>query len=89
MRESEVQFARPQTDLIATVRAQRSYPQTGWRLSAEWLGSFSDGDGVVRPQVRKELNDKLSLTLGGDFAFGDRQGLFGQFEPSNLSLIHI
>ena len=73
-------LARPPTDVIATVRVQRAFRQAGWQLRCEWIGSLNDGDGVVRPAVEKEFNDALSLTVGADIAFGDRQGQFGQFE---------
>jgi len=89
MSEGNLTFVRPQTDLIATLRAQRAFPQTGWRVQVEYLGSLTDGDGVVRPQVSKELNDKLSLSVGGDVAFGARQGIFGQFVDRNRAWLRL
>lgn len=72
-------LARPQTDVIATVRIQRHFSQAGWKLQCEWIGSVSDGDSIARPMVIRELNDSLTFTLGADLAFGDRNGQFGQF----------
>ena len=89
MQEDEVTFVRPQTDLIATVRAQRSFPQSGWKIQVEYLGSLTDGDGVARPQISKELNDKLSFSVGGDLAFGNGQGIFGQFEDRNRGWLRV
>lgn len=89
MPEDRTTFARPQTDLISTVRAQRSFPQVGWHLQLEYLGSLTDGDGVVRPQISKELNDRLKLAVGGDFAFGNNQGIFGQFENQNRGWLRL
>ena len=89
MPEEDATFARPQTDLISTIRLQRSFPQAGWRIQLEYLGSLTDRDGVVRPQISKELNDKLSLAVGGDFAFGSDQGIFGQFERQNRGWLRL
>ena len=89
MREGDLSLVRPQTDLIGTLRAQRSFPQSGWRAQIEWLGSLTDGDGVVRPEVRHDVNSYLSLSLGGDFAFGDSQGIFGQFVPRNRAWLRV
>lgn len=77
--DGRAELTRPQTDVIATLRVQRSFSQSGWTLKCEWLGSLSDGDSVVRPAVVRELNDSISLTLGADLAFGDTSGQFGQF----------
>jgi len=89
MPEDTATFARPQTDLISTVRAQRSFSQVGWHVQVEYLGSITDGDGVVRPQISKELNEKLKLAVGGDFAFGQQQGIFGQFENQNRGWLQL
>ena len=89
MPEDTATFARPQTDLISTVRAQRSFPQVGWHVQLEYLGSVSDGDGMVRPQISKELSDKLKLAVGGDFAFGRDQDIFGQFENQNRGWLRL
>jgi len=74
---------RPQTDVIATIRAQRGFLQDTVKLRSEVLTSLSDGDGVVRTALDWQFSDPLRLSLGADWLFGSRDGLFGQYRESS------
>jgi len=74
---------RPRTDLIATLRAQRGFMQDIFKLRSEILTSLSDGDGVVRSALDWQVSDPMRLTIGGDWLFGSRDGLFGQYRDAS------
>ena len=77
------QAVRPRTDVIATLRAQRGFVQDTLKLRSEVLGSLSDGDGVVRAALDWQVSDPLRLSIGGDWLFGSRDGLFGQYRDQS------
>ena len=70
---------RPQTDVIATLRAQRGFVQDTLKFRSEVLASLSDGDGVVRAALDWQISDPWRLSIGADWLFGTRAGLFGQY----------
>ena len=72
-------LARPKTDVIGTVRFQRYFSNNVWLFKNEWIGSLTDGDGVVRPSLTYQADDNVTLSLGADIIFGQQTGLFGQF----------
>lgn len=52
-------------------------------LECQWLQSLNRGDGLVRPRVRFELNDELAVRAGFDVFYGNRAGLFGEFDRND------
>lgn len=82
-------LARPQTDVIATLRLRRAFSNDTVIAQGELIGSLSDDDGVVRPSVEWRLNDTVTLAAGVDVVFGDRDGLFGQFEDASRAWVRL
>ena len=76
-------LVRPDTDVIATLRIQRGFGNDTIFTSAEILTSLSDGDGAIRPKLSWQANDQVRFSIGADLIFGDRQGLFGQFQDAS------
>jgi len=76
-------LVRPNTDVIATVRAQKGLSNDTIKLSAELLTSLSDGDGTFRPAISWQKNDHTMLSAGVDAVWGDEEGLFGQFDNND------
>ncbi len=74
---------RPRTDVITTLRAQRGFLQEELRWRSELLASLSDGDGALRSSIEWRANDTLSLSVGADWLFGTRKGLFGQYRDAS------
>jgi hypothetical protein len=74
---------RPQTDVITTLRAQRGFLQDTFKFRSEVLASLSDGDGAVRVALDWQHSDPLLLSLGADWLFGTRDGLFGQYRDAS------
>lgn len=73
-------FVRPQLDTTATFLARHTMMHR--RLTAEvmWFQNVNDGDGLVRPKISFEPWDSTRVWLGADVFYGDKDGLFGQFD---------
>ncbi len=76
-------LVRPATDVIATVRAQKRFHNDRTEARAELLGSLSDGDGLARLDLIRTLSDTVSVRIGADLFYGDRGGLFGQYQDQS------
>ena len=76
-------LVRPNTDVISTMKLQKSFSNQTWLASAELISSLSDGDGTLRPALSWQVDDRHRLQLGADLIWGDRAGLFGQFKDNN------
>jgi hypothetical protein len=74
---------RPRTDVIITLRAQRGFLQEEVRWRSELLASLSDDDGVLRSSIEWRASDTLSLSVGADWLYGPRTGLFGQYRDAS------
>ncbi len=80
---------RPDTDTIATLRAQKGLRNDTLYLKGEFIGSLSDGDGVIRPALEWRVDDQLTVRAGADIIFGDREGLFGQFDDKSRAWVRM
>ncbi|MEL7109786.1 MAG: DUF1302 domain-containing protein [Pseudomonadota bacterium] len=76
-------LVRPNTDVISTIKLQKSFSNQTWLASAEVISSLSDGDGTLRPALSWQVDDRHRLQIGADLIWGDREGLFGQFKDNN------
>ena len=74
---------RPDTDVITTLRLQKSFANATLRASAEILSNLADGDGTFRPGLTWQVNDALRLETGVDLIWGDVDGLIGQFNGAD------
>jgi hypothetical protein len=80
---------RPQTDAVATVSAKKRWADERWGVSAEWLQSLSQGDGLTRAELSRRVNDTFDLTFGADVFHGTEDGIFGQFREESRILIGV
>lgn len=83
---SDRELVRPRTDVISTLRVQKDFDDNRHALRAEWLNSLSDGDGLVRVELTRRLDDRFTAFLGGDIFYGTSRGIFGQFSESSRIL---
>lgn len=82
-------LTRPDTDVVATLRAQRSFSNDRWMMAAEILGTLSDGDGTFRPSLTWRPQDNLGIDVGADLTWGQEQDLIGQFEGASRVYIRL
>ncbi|MEP4890904.1 MAG: DUF1302 family protein [Aliiglaciecola sp.] len=76
-------LVRPATDIILTLRAQRTFISGRLLFKGEILGTLNDKDGVLRPELAFEYSDRLKLRSGIDYLFGDENSQFGQFRDNS------
>lgn len=76
-------LVRPTRDVITTWRLQHLLANDQVRISTEVIASLTDGDVVVRPAVRWQINDHWRVAAGLDWIDGDPAGLFGQYEDAS------
>jgi hypothetical protein len=63
-----------------------------FKLTANVIGSFAYGDGLVSPGANYALTDNLKATCWMDFFVGSTGGFFGQFHDNrrvNLTLSYV
>lgn len=76
---SDRELVRPATDLISTLRIEKDFDDDLHKARVEWFNSLTDGDGLVRLELVRRLDDRFSLFAGGELFYGPREGIFGQF----------
>jgi hypothetical protein len=82
-------LVRPNTDIISTLKIQRSFANQTWNVSAELLGSLSNGDGTFRPALSWQVSDRLRLQSGMDLVWGNKDGIFGQFRDTDRAWLKV
>jgi len=73
-------LTRPEEDHIATVFVRRSFAYDAITAELRWYGTLDEGDGLGRAALTWEVGTSTSLSLGADVFYGDREGIFGQFD---------
>jgi hypothetical protein len=51
------------------------------------IANTNNGDGIIRPKISYEWHDNIKTWLGADIFYGDKQGVFGQFEQNDRVVI--
>ncbi|MEM1230449.1 MAG: hypothetical protein AAGI15_07935, partial [Pseudomonadota bacterium] len=78
--DHDVDIVTPRSDLLATAVLRRSFRYETVTAELRWYGNLADGDGMLRPGLSLALGDSTRIALGADLFYGDRDGLFGQFD---------
>ncbi|MEQ8516378.1 MAG: hypothetical protein RIC38_12300, partial [Chromatocurvus sp.] len=76
-------LARPETDVVSTLRVQRSFRNERWRTVLEVINVLSDGSGTFRPMITWQPGDTLAVDVGADLTWGQERDLIGQFERAS------
>jgi hypothetical protein len=58
------------------------------RLKLEWAGIFSldDGSGILRPRMTKQIDDRFTIAIGVDHAYGSADTTFGSRRNNSLGV---
>lgn len=80
---------QPRTDTTSTLFLRR----LGWNdtlaLELRWLTNVNDGDGLLRPKVSYDINDRVTVWGGVDLFYGDRAGIFGEFDHNDRAVLGV
>ncbi len=80
-------IVRDTLDNTATLLLRRHFLNETLETEVLWLQSVNQGDGLIRPKISYELRDNVRIWTGFDLFYGDRNGLFGQFDRNDRLVI--
>ena len=72
-------FIEP-TETRLTWLVRRTFMNERLEAELQWLHDLDLDDGLARAEIRYDWTDTLGVELGIDVFYGDRDGLFGQFD---------
>lgn len=82
-------LVRPQSDIVTTLRLQKSLLNERLWLRGELISVLSDGDGTLRPWVDWRLSDNTTVSAGADLIWGTQEGLIGQFRDQTRGWLRL
>jgi hypothetical protein len=53
------------------------------------IANTNNGDGIIRPKISYEWQDNIKTWLGADIFYGDRDGVFGQFNRNERVVVGV
>ena len=68
---------------MLTARLTQRLKQDTWTLSLFTYWSPNEEDGYARPVITHKWSDAVTVTVGGNFMWGDDHTFFGQLENNN------
>ncbi|MEH6474009.1 MAG: DUF1302 family protein [Halopseudomonas sp.] len=80
-------IVRDRTEHSLSLLYERTFANQTWTFKTLVLQSLNDKDGLVRPKLTFNVQSSLDLWLGADVFYGNRQGLYGQFDDQDRILI--
>jgi hypothetical protein len=84
---AEPGLLRDRLDTNLTFLARRSFRNERLVLEAIWIQNANQGDGLLRPKVRYALREDLDAWVGFDWFYGDRDGVFGEFDARDRFVV--
>ena len=84
---SSAHLTRPNTDTTFTILVRRELYNDTLEAEILWLTNTNDGDGLARPKISYEWRDDFKSWIGADIFYGDKNGLFGQFEKNDRIVV--
>ncbi|MCG8589261.1 MAG: hypothetical protein MJE66_08215, partial [Proteobacteria bacterium] len=74
---------RPRLEENLTFLARREFLNDRGELELLLIQGLDEGDGAARARVSFEVTDHWSVYVRGDVLYGDRDGVFGQFDAND------
>lgn len=78
---------RKEFDINVTLLIQRDFLNKRWQTEFFWLHNANDGDGLIRPKLSHDFQTSLKVWIGADIFYGDRDGLFGQYQRNDRIVV--
>ena len=73
-------IVRDQVDTNVTFSVKRSFRNDTIHLENIWIHNINHQDGLVRPKIKYDVRDNVSVWAGIDYFYGSEKGIFGQFD---------
>jgi len=85
--DDESGIVRNELDTTTTLLLRHDFMNETLVTEILWLQNINNGDGMVRPKLSYEINDSVNVWAGLDIFYGDREGLFGQFQNNDRFIV--
>ena len=76
-------ITRPAMDSTLTFLAQKKFFNDTLKVEALILKNLNDNDKLMRPKITYDWQDDVKVWVGADIFYGDKKGLFGQFDNND------
>ena len=80
---------RDRVDTNVTFSVKRSSRNDSIRPENIWIHNLNRDDGLIRPKVKYDVRDNLSVWAGIDYFYGSEKGTFGQFDKRDRLLLGV
>lgn len=77
------QTTRDQLDTTFTGLIRRQFMYDTIVAELLVIANTNNGDGILRPKISYEWQDNIQTWVGADIFYGDRLGIFGQFNEND------
>ncbi len=74
------QTTRDKLDTTLTGLIRRNFMYDTLIAEVLVIANINNGDGLIRPKISYEWQDNIKTWVGADIFYGDKQGVFGQFD---------
>lgn len=78
---------RDRTNTTITSLIEQNYLNDTITSRLLWLHSTNHDNGLIRPKLSYQFNDTTNLWLGADIFYGNRKGLYGQFDQQDRAFV--
>ncbi len=80
-------LVRDALDTTTTLLLRRHFLNETLETEVLWLHGVNQIDGLIRPKISYAVRDNLKIWTGFDVFYGNRYGLFGQFDRNDRLVI--
>ncbi len=80
---------RDKLDTTLTGLVRRNFMYDTLVAEVLLIANTNNGDGIIRPKISYEWQDNIKTWLGADIFYGDKQGVFGQFNRNDRVVVGV
>lgn len=80
---------RDKLDTTLTGLVRRNFMYDTLVAEVLLIANTNNGDGIIRPKISYEWQDNIKTWLGADVFYGDKQGVFGQFDSNDRVVVGV
>ena len=78
---------RQRFETSASLLVRREFMNDSLVFSLLWLHGVNQSDGLVRSRLEYDVDDSVNVWIGFDVFYGNKDGLFGQFDPLDRMVV--
>ena len=78
---------RDKVDTTVTGLIRRNFLYDTLTAEVLIIANTNNGDGIIRPKISYEWQDNIKTWIAADIFYGDKQGIFGQFDQNDRVVV--